>query len=73
MRTSRFVDAAKHEDRVVSRRCRVCGKRFEAPCYPRTGANQMLAREETALELAAHIKEHTVEDLVAYVKGLHQV
>lgn len=67
------ADAARHEDRHVSRRCDVCGQIVRADCYPRSGKNQLAARTRTSRELALHIRTHAHEELVAYLQRIHQV
>lgn len=68
-----LVDSARHEDRYVSRRCDICRLVVTYECYPRTNVNQHLARHETKILLATHIETHSTEELLNYVKQIHQV
>jgi hypothetical protein len=67
------VDSPKHEDRHVRRRCDICRFEVRFECYPRTGLNQRIARQETAKKLSEHIRTHSVEDILDYLMLIHSI
>lgn len=68
-----LVSEAKHEDRHVTRRCDICQTVISADCYPRTGENQQIARKQSANLLKLHLEQHSVFDILIYLKRIHQV